>query len=79
MIDQGSYKLGKSMMMVDVEMGKMLSLAYADTIEVVDSLGAGKCLVRSPKGDFVAMEVTLKKLYLDGWLEKVTRNRASVG
>lgn len=77
MIDNGIYLLNRALTMVDVEKGSMLRLGNADTIEIVQSLGQGKCLVKSRMGDFVAMEMTLKTLYLEGWLSQTGKNKVA--
>lgn len=76
MLEPGSYKLNKAMTMVDVEVGRMFPLPYGELIEVGRSIGAGRIPVKSSKGEFVAMEKTLKELYLDGWIVRPPRRHS---
>lgn len=76
MIEPGIYKLNKTMTLIDLGSGRMIEVKLGESIQVRASLGGGKCQVTTPRGDLIAMELTLKKLHLDGYLTQTSATKA---
>jgi hypothetical protein len=78
MIEPGTYVLNKDMTMVDVNLGRMIGLLKGEAVVVKASVGGGKCQLTTPKGDLIAMEMTLKQLQLQGWLNQTSKTKSQV-